>query len=185
MMAGAAVLLALVCVAVCGCGKDPDMLSRQENSISGYFSSHGYDSIVRGGVYVHIPNAGREGRDGQPVLEWGDSLYYYYEIYPFSGFSPSAVGNPSYLIATNNPMLAYGVPGLDPSHLDLSAAGAKLGSTDMVKGLRNGLEGGVQGDSLWLFMTSDLAYGDKTVGVVEANTPLVFVINLEKVVKQE
>ena len=58
-----------------------------------------------------------------------------------------------------------------------------LSDSRLVKGVRLGLDGCRQGDSVQLFLVSRLGYGNKPLGLVPANTPLVWDIVVNQVVK--
>ena len=58
-----------------------------------------------------------------------------------------------------------------------------LGDSRLLKGVRIGLAGCHEGDSVQLYLVSSLGYGKKPWGVVPANTPLLWDIVVKQVVK--
>ena len=59
----------------------------------------------------------------------------------------------------------------------------KLGSTEILEGLELALPGCREADSVQVYMSSNLAYGKKLIGVVPKNSMVAWYMKIEKVTK--
>ena len=59
----------------------------------------------------------------------------------------------------------------------------KIGAGSVIKGLDNALPSCRTGDTVQVFIPTDLGYGDKSAGVVPANTALMYLINIQNITK--
>lgn len=183
MVIGAAVL----CMAACG--EDEDTTESQISTIESYLGQRDYDLVE--GVYKHVENPTREGRENEPMAVEGDSVEIYFEGYVLSsGLNIDASAEvrtaPFY---TNREALIAGMSdpeglGLNPEYWPTEAWRARLGTTPMLRGLQLGIPQSHRGDSLLLMFPSQLGYGSAEFGTLPKNTPIVFRIYLDKVNKQ-
>jgi hypothetical protein len=162
-----------------GCGKD-DILNNQNTAITKYLDSKGTEYWQQEGVYKYIHNINRGGRSDLPIAGRGDQVSFWFAGYEF-------VSGPNNVPFYTNIKDAIKINNInfDPTFWSFEANLATLGTTPMFKGLERGLPGSCAGDSLYLFMTSDLAYGGKGMGLVPKNTAVMYFVYIDKVIKQQ
>ena len=173
--------LALTCALTCGCSGTVDNdISSQRSSFESYFNSHNLDYSIQNGVYKCVVNSDRDGYDTAPVVSSGDSVYFYFEAYTFDS-SPASSCYFSNRPDTIDTLAKYG---LNPELWPYGPQKIKLGKTSLISGLNRGLSGCCLGDSVQLLISSDLAYDDKYVGVLEPNTAVLYILNIVNVIKE-
>lgn len=144
----------------------------QKEYIESYLTTYDYDYTSLGGVYrVVTPSKDPSGI----YLESGDSLYFYFAQYLFG----SSVGD-AYYTNIYSVAAAYG---MQTETMDFDAYGIEYGATPLIEGYELGFEGMQQGDTLMLYMTSDMAYGDTQASVVPKNQSIASLVIMEKIVK--
>lgn len=165
------------------CSKSDDAVDRQRTSIESYLSAQTWSESVEtfGGIYRYIINSGRADYATSPQAESGDRVVINYSLYLFS----SSQGESS-LIYTNNPELQQELQedGLNVTHWPQTSDTVTLGRTKLIRGLAVGLPGCRQGDTLKLFMCSDMGYGGSEFATLPANTPLVWNVGIQEVIKK-
>jgi len=166
------ILLIAVFVGVYGCGKPDYNIDSQNTRIENYLNSFDGDYDYNLGAYKYTFYT----RNSDKILQTGDSLYIYYVGY---NFSSSNLNN----IFTTNIQSEAESAGMDWTYMDKTRYGSRLGSGDLVRGLELGLPGSREGDSLYIFMASDLGYIDEAVGIIDPGTPLAFKIVIDEIVK--
>lgn len=160
-----------------GCGKDTNIVPDQRTAIIKYLESQKFEYTTQGGVYKYIANIDREGRDKAKEAIVGDSLSFRFEAYTFT----SAPGTIFY---TNKVAVAAGMTGLNTTYWSFEPTKVKVGQSEgIIKGIANALPYCREGDSVLLYITSDLAYGDKFVSLIEKNTALQYIVNIENIKK--
>lgn len=161
-----------------GCNKKQDIYTTQMEMIRRWVDNRNangdlYEEIS-GGVFRNITSP--EGGQETPVAEKGDSLYAMFGIYRFtSGFS----GSKNELIFTDKADLM-------PERVTWSRDTLKIavGDGQLMKGVENSLAGSAPGDVVTVILTSSNAYGDHTVQQLPPNTPVAWILDVEKVIKQ-
>jgi hypothetical protein len=131
----------------------------------------------RGDAYRHITNVYRANRPTKLIAE-GSLVTFRYEAYSFT----SAPANIPF--ATNNRgtgAILASQYGLDTTYWDFSPAERRLGVDPIIKGLELTLPECAQGDTVYTFMPSSMAYGDRIMGAVAATTPVMMVTVIDKV----
>lgn len=156
-----------------GCGKDSYNIPDQRANFEKYFETYKIEYTEQGGVYKQIVRQG----PGQQVTVTGDSVYFYYSGYEFNQKIDS--------LFTTNILADAKKSGFEETFLNFSPKGIRLGDHSIMPGLETGLLGNYQGDTIRLYITSDLAYGDKIVGVVKQGSPVVFKVVIDKIVKPD
>lgn len=165
----------LVCLSTavfCACGKQDFNIDNQNTRIESYLNGLDveYTRTIEGAYKYTYHDAESSTR-----LVTGDSLYFYFSGYEFNS-------GPRSIYTTN--ILEDAVGGsLDETFLDFSPRKIKLGDGKVPAGVQLALPGSGVGDSLWVFMASDLAYDDKQVGVINPGTPIAFKIVIDKIIK--
>ncbi len=161
------------------CGKDQTQ-EKQVDTIVKYLDSKasvGWEYYEQGGVYVRIANAERDGYPEATIVDTGDSVYFYYAGYTNATATPA-------LFATNIEEILSTDQILNRQYLSFDPYGIKLGVSPLIKGLTVGLPGVRQGDSLQIYMPSELAFGGSQMGTVPASTPVMYMLMIENVVKE-
>ena len=168
----------LVCSLLASCGSDSNIVPDQRSAIENYIENRYPDYIVQNGVYKCVTNLDRSGYDAATAAASGDSIWFHFAAYTF-GSSPSS--SPYF---TDIAEILEGDTVLNPKYWPNGPQAVKIGATPLIKGLTAGLPDCRTGDSVLLFITSDLGYDDKSVGVVEQNTALMYFLKIENVKKQ-
>lgn len=148
---------------------------KQRTQIESYLSKNKLDYVITSdSAYVHLAGnklleEGAERGDGAAA---GDKVAFNFEAYTFSS-APATV--PYY---TNKRYLAEQMTNLDTSYWNFEPREVVLGSGEILNPLEEALEGSMVGDSLAVFLTSSIAYGESGMGVVPANTAVMFVLTV-------
>ncbi|MBR5018760.1 MAG: FKBP-type peptidyl-prolyl cis-trans isomerase [Bacteroidales bacterium] len=99
-----------------------------------------------------------EGPQGAPVIEKGDSVYLFYAGYTFSQRGPETC-------------------------FVVDSGMVRVGAGDLVKGLEASLPGARQGEEALIVFSADDGYGTQPVGLVPANTALLFDVGVALIKK--
>ncbi len=168
------VILAFCMLAACD-GAEKDVVENQHKAIQNYLKGTEYTYVE--GVYRYVANASRTLQGDEPVAEPGDSIYYKFTQYAFGtkGDTLMTYTNKEYIIKRDTIINTQFWP-LDP-------IGVQLGATPMLRGMALGLPYCTQGDSLVLILTSEVAYGNKSAGLIPANSAVMMVLDIETVKK--
>ena len=129
----------------------------QDKYIDSYINSHYADNPVyyNGGSSRVVLT---EGPQGAPVIEKGDSVYLYYAGYTFG---------------QRGPEICFVV----------DSGMVRVGTGDLVKGLDVSLPGAQLGEESMIFFSADDGYGSQSVGLVPANTALLFHVGVALIKK--
>ena len=135
--------------------------------------------------YRHIVNYYDEGREERTMVEWGDSIEIkFFNAYIFTGSEPSY----SSLYWSNIPEVIAKVGDKSGNTLDWSTDPlvVKLGSTRIIRGLEAALPECREGDSIQVYMTSNIGYGsNRDFGVVPEASMLAWYLRIGKVTKKD
>lgn len=133
-------------------------------------------------AYRHIVNYYDEGREGRPVVELGDKIEIRFDAYTFTGSEPTKAN--IYWSNIHETIIDVG----DKSNYTLDWSTdplvIELGSTNILEGLELTLPGCREADSVQVYMSSNLAYGKKLIGVVPKNSMVAWYMKIEKVTKE-
>lgn len=133
-------------------------------------------------AYRHIVSYYDIGREDKPVVEWGDKVEIkFFNAYTFSGSEPST----SAIYWSNNPDIIEQLGKKSGNTLDWPSESItiQLGKTAILEGLERTLPGCHEADSVQVYMTSNLAYGDHLIGVVPKNSMIAWYMKIGKVTK--
>ena len=155
---------------------DEDLIETQQERIERYLASYEVEYVLQDdGVYKYL--AYRDpANDESEVAVKGDSL-----VFRFAGYT--FVNAPEELFYTNNRYLVENDTILNTKYWSFEPKRIKLGDGSIIKSLESSLLNSKEGDSLLVFLTSDIGYGDKSMGIVEENTALMFVLNIDEIIK--
>ena len=132
-------------------------------------------------AYRHIVNYYEEGREDRPIIEWGNNLQIRFNAYIFTGSEPST----SSIYLSNIPEIIERLGKTSGNTLTWSSEplNIKLGTTKILKGIESSLPGCHEADSVQVYMSSNLAYGDEIMGVVPKESMIAWYMKIEKVTK--
>ena len=161
------------------CQPKDDHIVSQRTSIENYLNGANLPYVVQSGVYRYTANADRDGYEGETIVEPGDSVTL--------DFAPYSLGRPLgtlYYTNVREIMEANNRDGvLDPRFWDFSPKSVRVGHGGLLPSVEAGMVGCRQNDSTFLFVTSDLSYGSDRVGLIEPDSPVVWYLKINKVVK--
>lgn len=130
-----------------------------------------------GDAYRHITNVYRADRPTKRIAE-GSKVTFRYEAYLFES------GPANIPFATNNrgagKILAEEY-GLDTTYWDFTPAVRILGTDPIIKGLELTLPDCAKGDTVYTFMPYEVAYGDRAMGVIAAESAVMMVTVIDDV----
>jgi hypothetical protein len=146
-----------------------------------------------GGAYRHIVNEDRDNRSGsQYKIERGDSIAFFFDGKIFSGSQFESMTTFYTNIEARIQRITGGNPQFDPSYWPTVPLRIKVGEDSRIlKSLQEALVGcmagdgdpandeepdGIASDQVRVYLTPDIAFGDKIVYNVPANSTLVFEI---------
>ena len=197
----AAAATAAAALAVAGCKQTEDLMTTQQTAIVRYLeSSHQprliseeaaresldeqpqYYSVIGHKAYRYIANMYYEGREQQPQAEEGDTVEISFDAYVFNYSSvTNSVPYWSNRAATIAALEQLGGH-LDPQFWSTEPLAVTAGK-DAVYGVSKLLVGCRQGDTVEAYMTYQAAYGNRIVGLVPKESPVAWLLTVEKVIK--
>lgn len=132
-------------------------------------------------AYRHIVNYYDADRDSRAVVNWGDRVEIRFDAYIFSGSEPTIAN----LYWSNIHETILKVAERSNYTLDWSEEplAIDLGTTEIIEGLERTLPGCREADSVQVYMSSNLAYGNHLMGVVPKNSMVAWYMKIEKVTK--
>ncbi len=192
-----AIFLSLLSLLVVGCnGVDTELLeSEQKKMVSFLTSKHNPRLIAESEVkdaleedpafytevgryaYRFIQDYYNADRESQEVLEQGDKIAITFWCHDFSSY---AVPSNSNLYYTNDEQYRQGLieAGLNVEYWSFEPKVITLGSGDILSGIESALVGCRVGDTVEVYLSSNLAYGDKWVGVTNLQAPMAFICKI-------
>lgn len=192
MIKSFALSLAL-CVLLCGCSQEEDVLPNQRQRMVSYLQSTHSPKLVPlsglvGGeelpfyttsgntVYRYISNVYDPERVNRPEVGSSSTVTITFRAYQFAYSnivtSGTTVTMPYY---TNDPALydAFAsIEGFNPEHWNFGPLRIDLRSDNILKGLRLALLGCREGDEVEAYMTYNMAYGDENFSIIPRETPI-------------
>ena len=165
----------VLALSLCGamlssCGQDDELLMQQEEKIIAYLDKQSLDYTIEGGTYKVVLAEG----DQSKRAEKGDSLSFNYAGFLFDSA-------PKGLFTTSWEGLVDTSGGLNAEYWSFEPGRVRLGDGTIIKGIENALNNCCEGDSLQLFITSPLGYGEEEVGAVSKNSALMFLVKVESI----
>ncbi len=194
-------ILAVVAPLFCGCDDKEYVFTSQQTAIVRYLTStrrliaeaevgdvvednpafyteHGRSA------YRHIPNYYTAGREELAEIEHGDKVAISFDAYIFSGSEPAVssvywsnnAATIDRLVAISGNLLAK--PDWSTEPLEIT-----IGKTKVIRGVEQALVGCREQDSVQIYMTYNMAYGDKLVGIVPKHSSVAWYIKILNVTK--
>lgn len=104
-----------------------------------------------------------------PQLSENGAVSFYYAGYIFKGSTPT----PANLFATNHKTTAE-TSQFKVTDADYSLLEVNMDETEILEGLRNGLVGVRSGEECEILFTAKYGYGNRTFGIIPANSALLY-----------
>ncbi len=181
-----------------GCSDEDEELPTQRSRIESFLkSSHRpalvpYEELEEGSessnyyttagntVYRYIPNVNDPDRINRPEVTGHSRVEIVFRMYVFTYAAIPDSRLPEF---TNDASLetAYIEAGLDTSHWSFGPWMLDMAKDDILKGLRLALVGCREGDTVEVYMTYNMAYGDVYFSVVPKQSPIYFNVSIEHV----
>ncbi len=154
-------------------GEDRELtIANQEEDIDEYVTSlrEGTEVVNNGGAIRVVVTPG----EGEELAEAGDSIYFYYACYSFSGSKGKGT-----LYSTNSSEVA------DEENFIVVGEVEKrvIGDDDFILGLSNGLIGTKVGENCNIFFSAKYGYNSDAVYNIPPLSPLFFDIWIERIIK--
>ena len=132
-------------------------------------------------AYRYIVNYYDAERENRPMVEWGDRVEISFNAYTFAGSEPAT----SAIYWSNIPSTIEQLGNKSTGTLAWSTEplSITLGTTKVLDGLELTLPGCHEADSVQVYISSNLAYGKKLIGVVPKNSMVAWYMKIEKVTK--
>ncbi len=142
-----------------------------------------------GGAYRHVVNEDRDNRNAGPVISAGDSIAFRFDARIFTGGNFDNLQTFYTNIEARRNILVGGNPAFDPTFWPVELLRIKTGDDPRIlKSLQaaliscragdgdpaNDAEGGIASDRVRVYLTPNIAFGDRTVYNVPARSSLVF-----------
>ena len=179
----------LICMAASSCVKEKleTLYQKQESQIDSYLSKNNTakrDSTI---IYedgtkkdttwtedrkiVYNRGAARlvTKKGAGPELSADGAVSFYYAGYIFKGSAPTATN----LFATNHQTTAE-TSGFEVTDADYSLFEVNMAETELLEGLRDGLEGVRAGEECEILFTAKYGYGNRTFGIIPVNSALLY-----------
>lgn len=102
-----------------------------------------------------------------PKLAENGAVSFYYAGYVFKGGAPS----PATLFATNHQTTAQ-TSSFELTDADYSIMEVNMAESELLEGIRNGLVGVQSGEECEILFTAKYGYGNRTFGIIPANSAL-------------
>ena len=169
-------LIAFLLSGVFGCSND-DEINDQKTSIEKYLTNKNYAYDNRGGAYCYTLNRSRDDYETSTIATNGDHVTFNFAAYVFK----NGLGDLYYTNIAD--LAAKELAGLNTEYWTFDPIEGQVGNSGLVKGVDLALNGCREGDSLQVFLTSELCYDKKQMGILPKNTPSVFVLKILKVTK--
>lgn len=196
-------IIAFVVLLFAGCKQEDEILSKQQESTVRYLeSSHNprlmsekaaaesleerpeYYTNYANLTWRYIATTYAEGRDGWTEADRNDIVEISFDAYVFNYSNPS--GTTPYWSNRESTINRFvsGNQYFDPQYWTTDPYVIRLDSDDGMPGLRRALVGCREGDTVEIYMTYETAYGKDIVGVVPKQSPVVWLLTVEKVTKK-
>lgn len=104
-----------------------------------------------------------------PQLSEDGAVSFYYAGYVFKGSAPS----PATLFATNHQTTAE-TSSFEVTDADYSLLEVNMAEAELLEGLRDGLVGVRSGEECEILFTAKYGYGNRTFGIIPANSALLY-----------
>ncbi len=176
-------------LAACGESDENNIVPDQREAIIKFLDTNelAYEEV--GGVFRHFPDP-RTSEPDAHVIRQGDEVGIKFELYKaaYTKQANSLAPLPTTALYSNKEFVQEALisTGLNPQYWPSPSEPfkAKVGADELIAGLDRGLAGCQEGDSVLLFITSNLAFGTKPIANLSENTAILYIVNIESVNNQ-
>ena len=176
------IIIAIICLICISCVKEKReaTYTSQESKIDQYITSKMYVKGENGTDTLTVVYNGGANRlvlqegDGEELLSNGMISFYY------AGYTFTNNKSASNLFTTNHEATATAA-GWDLTDADYELLTIELNSADLMTGLKDGLKGVKSGEHCEILFSGKYGFGKKPIGIVSANSALLFEIWVEAV----
>ena len=173
----------------CGTSDEDTIIPDQREAITQFLDNNELEYEEVNSVFRHFPSP-RTSNPDAPVVKQGDEVGIYFELYnaTYTKQNGSLAPVPTTALYSNKKFIQDTLRKLNlnteywPSCEE--PLNAKVGSGELITGLNRGLVGCRKGDSVLLFITSNLAFGEKPTSIIPANTAILYIVNIQTVNNQ-
>ena len=196
-------ILALVVLLFAGCKQEDDIMTKQQESTVRYLeSSHSprlisekaaaesleekpeYYTNYGNQAWRYIATMYAEGRESWVEADRNDVVEISFDAYVFNYSNPiSTTPYWSNRQSTIDRFVASNEY-FDPEYWSTNPYVIRLDSGDGMPGLRRALVGCREGDTVEIYMTYKTAYDEEIIGVVPKQSPVVWMLKVDKVTKK-
>lgn len=197
------VIFAFAILLFAGCKQEDEILTKQQDSTVRYLESSHSPRLIsekaaaesleeRPEYYTNYSNLAwryiatmyAEGRDAWVEADKNDVVEISFDAYVFNYSNPT--GTTPYWSNRQSTIDKFvsANPYFDPQYWTTDPYVIRLDSGDGMPGLRKALVGCREGDTVEIYMTYEVAYGKDIVGVVPKQSPVVWLLSVDKVTKK-
>lgn len=165
---------------------DPKLLSKEAADSSQDVNPE-YYTTSGGTAYRYIKHMYDGDRETYPLVEYGDQVELTFRMYVFDFKRIATTGETITMpYFSNDPLLeaSYYESGLTEGYWIFEPLVVKLGETQILKGLESSLPGCRERDTVEVYMTYNMAYGDKLFGIIPKESPVAVLFSVDKVTKK-
>lgn len=176
-------------LASCGASDEDTIIPDQREAIVRFLDNNelAYEEVSS--VFRHFPSPRTSDADA-PIVKQGDEVGIYFELYKaiYTKQNGSLAPVPTTALYSNKKSIQDTLKTLGlnteywPGYED--PLKVKVGSGELIAGLNRGLAGCRKGDSVLLFITSNLAFGGKPASIIPENSAILYIVNIETVNNQ-
>ncbi|MFI3248404.1 MAG: hypothetical protein R3Y39_04670 [Rikenellaceae bacterium] len=133
-------------------------------------------------AYLYIDDYYNTSRDSKAQIVKGSQITITFRLYPFDGSTISDSDLPTY---TNDPAYEYSYieAGLNTTYWSFEPLELVIGQSKILDSIQEGLLMGCrEGDSIEIYMTRNMGYGDDVIGVMEEDSAIAFFCTIDSVV---
>lgn len=165
---------------------NPRLVSEEEARTSLEIDPPFY-TVAGDSVYRYIRNYYAEGRDGYAQVAYGDAVRITFRMYLFEFNNIVDTGTeitmPYY---SNDATLeeAFYAAGLTPGAWTFEPLELEVGAGRILRGLEEALVGCRERDTVEVYMSYNMAYGDEPLGVIPAESPIAVFFTVDGVTKR-
>lgn len=187
-------------LAATGCAEEEDVLPQQRESIVGFLTGSHAPHLVSeqeaaessepvefytafgNSAYRYIRHYYDPERAARPEVGAGDEVELVYWVYLFQNRAITAQTMP---LLTNDVALREALmdAGLNTAYWSFEPLKVRVGDDSLVRGVQLALPGCRERDTVEVYMSYDMAYGDDPLGTVPGESPVAFFYTIDSVRK--
>lgn len=160
---------------------NPPLFTEQEAVESG--EEVDFYSTMGESTYRYIANYYDPERQQRKEVEWGDTVDMIFWAYVFTNSAVTAATMP---FLTNDATLRAKLEasGLNTEYWPFEQKVVRVGETPLIRGVEMSLPGCRERDTVEVYMTYNMAYGDALVNIIPEQSPIAYFFTIDKVRKK-